>query len=96
MNTQIRAAHAENAPAVIADIAEENIIEGIEFGAGRRIPPRVRKKLIEGARAVNTAVHEHPYESIGIAFSVGGLIGCLLARHSKYPAMASEVSVAGI
>ena len=41
---------------------------------------RVREKTIEGAEATDQAVHEHPYQAIGIAFGVGALLGYLVAR----------------
>jgi histidyl-tRNA synthetase len=74
MNTQIHVFSneagtlTEDAPALMADVTEEKVSEGIVFGGGRKIPGRVR------------TMHEHPYEAIGIAFGVSALIGCLLAR----------------
>lgn len=42
---------------------------------------RVRGKATAGARAVDRTVRAHPYEAMGIAFSVGAaLIGYLIAR----------------
>ncbi len=39
-----------------------------------------KEKAIEGAKATDKVVHEHPYASIGIAFAVGVMLGVLLAR----------------
>ena len=38
------------------------------------------EKAVEGAKAADEAVHEHPYQAIGIAFGVGALLGYLVAR----------------
>jgi len=43
---------------------------------------RVREKTIEGARAADESIREHPYTALGMAFGVGALIGCLLARRN--------------
>jgi ElaB/YqjD/DUF883 family membrane-anchored ribosome-binding protein len=38
------------------------------------------KSAKEGAKAVDETVRSHPYESIGIAFGVGLLVGVLVSR----------------
>jgi ElaB/YqjD/DUF883 family membrane-anchored ribosome-binding protein len=43
---------------------------------------RVREKSIEGARAADESIREHPYTALGMAFGVGALVGCLLARRN--------------
>lgn len=40
----------------------------------------VKEKALEGARQTDRLVREHPYESIGVAFGVGLLIGILINR----------------
>lgn len=40
----------------------------------------VRDKALEGAKKTDHLVRSHPYESIGIAFGVGLLIGVLINR----------------
>jgi ElaB/YqjD/DUF883 family membrane-anchored ribosome-binding protein len=35
---------------------------------------------MEGARATDEMVRSHPYQSIGIAFGIGALLGFLLTR----------------
>ena len=47
---------------------------------GKEIYGRVREKAIEGAKATDEAVREHPYPAIGIALGLGALVGYLLAR----------------
>lgn len=41
---------------------------------------RLEAKAVAGARAADQVVREHPYQSIGIAFGVGLLIGVLVTR----------------
>jgi ElaB/YqjD/DUF883 family membrane-anchored ribosome-binding protein len=48
--------------------------------SGKVIYGRVRDKAVEGARAADEAVHEYPYQAIGIAFGLGALIGYLGLR----------------
>ena len=40
----------------------------------------VREKAIESAKETDRVIREHPYESIGVAFGFGILIGILLNR----------------
>ncbi|HUK83610.1 MAG TPA: DUF883 family protein [Verrucomicrobiae bacterium] len=40
----------------------------------------VQDKVVAGAKATDTAIRAHPYESIGVAFGVGLLMGVLVAR----------------
>jgi len=41
---------------------------------------RLQEKAVESAKAADKVVREHPYQSIGIAFGVGLLIGVLVTR----------------
>ena len=41
---------------------------------------RLEEKTIAAAKAADRTVREHPYESIGIAFGVGLLVGVLVGR----------------
>ena len=41
---------------------------------------RLEEKTVEGAKVADKAIHEHPYQSMGIAFGVGLLIGVLATR----------------
>ena len=71
--------------AATADVASEKVSEARKRLAtalerGKEIYGRVREKAVEGAKATNEAVHEHPYQAIGIAFGVGALLGYLIAR----------------
>lgn len=41
---------------------------------------KVEEKAVAGARATDKIIREHPYQSIGIAFGVGLLLGVLVVR----------------
>lgn len=41
---------------------------------------RLEERAIAGAQATDRAIREHPYESLGVAFGVGILIGVLIGR----------------
>ena len=41
---------------------------------------RLEEKAKEAAKVTDRTIRDHPYESIGIAFGVGLLIGVLVAR----------------
>ena len=79
---------AEDARALMAataDVAGEKVSEARERLAAalersKEICGRVREKAVEGVKAADEAVRDHPYQAIGIAFGVGALIGCLAAR----------------
>ena len=82
---------AEDARALMAataDVAGEKVGEARKRLAaalerGKEIYGRVRETAIEGAKATDQAVHEHPYQALGIALGVGALIGYLVARRGS-------------
>jgi len=41
---------------------------------------RLEDRAIAGAKAADKTIREHPYESIGLAFGIGLLIGVLVGR----------------
>ena len=41
---------------------------------------RIQDKTVQAAKATDHVIREHPYESIGVAFGVGLLIGVLVGR----------------
>ena len=79
---------AEDAQALMAataDVAGEKVAEARKRVAaalerGKEICGRAREKVVEGAKAADEAVHEHPYQAIAIGVGVGALIGYLVAR----------------
>jgi ElaB/YqjD/DUF883 family membrane-anchored ribosome-binding protein len=71
--------------AATADVAGEKVGEArmrlaAALERGKEICGRVREQAADGARAADQAVHEHPYQAIGLALGVGALIGYLAAR----------------
>ena len=77
---------AEDAHALMsatADVAGEKVGEARKRLAaalerGKEVYGRVREKAVEGAKAAEEAVHEHPYQAIAVG--VGAFIGYLVAR----------------
>ena len=41
---------------------------------------RLEEKTVAGAKATDKAIRTHPYESLGVAFGMGLLVGVLMAR----------------
>jgi ElaB/YqjD/DUF883 family membrane-anchored ribosome-binding protein len=75
--------------AATADVPGEQVSEArnrlaAALDSGRKILGRVKEKTVEGAKATDQCVHEHPYQAIGVAFGVGALIGYLVARQSSH------------
>jgi ElaB/YqjD/DUF883 family membrane-anchored ribosome-binding protein len=71
--------------AATADVAGEKVADARKRLAaalerGKEIYGNVRKKAVDCAKITDEAVHEHPYQAIGIAFGVGALVGCLVAQ----------------
>ncbi len=79
---------AEDARALMtatADMAGEKVTEARKrlaatLDSGKEILGRVKEKAVEGAKAADEALHEHPYQALGIALGVGALIGYLVAH----------------
>jgi ElaB/YqjD/DUF883 family membrane-anchored ribosome-binding protein len=79
---------AEDARALMAataDVAGEKVSEARKrlaaaLESGKEIYGRVREKAVEGAKVADEAVHEHPYQAIGVALGVGMILGYLVAR----------------
>ncbi len=40
----------------------------------------VKEKAVEGAKETDRVIREHPYESLGVAFGLGILLGAILSR----------------
>jgi ElaB/YqjD/DUF883 family membrane-anchored ribosome-binding protein len=71
--------------AATADVAGEKVGEARQrlaaaLDRGKEICGRVREKAVEGAKATDMAVHQHPYQAIGVGVGVGALVGYLFAR----------------
>ena len=79
---------AEDAGALMsatAEVAGEKVGEArkrlaIALERAKVIGGRVRDKAVEGAKAADQAVHEHPYQAIAIGIGVGAILGYLIGR----------------
>ena len=79
---------AEDARALMAataDVAGEKVSEARKrlaaaLESGKKILGRVKDKAVEGAKATDEAVREHPYQALAIAFGVGAIAGYLISR----------------
>ncbi len=74
--------------AATADVAGEQISEArnrlaAALDSGKKILGRVKEKAVESAKATDQCVHEHPYQALGVAFTLGALIGYLVARRGS-------------
>lgn len=71
-----------------ADVTGEKVGEARKrlaaaLDRGKEIYGRVKEKAVEGAKAADKAVHEHPYQAIAIGVGVGVLIGYFIARRGS-------------
>jgi ElaB/YqjD/DUF883 family membrane-anchored ribosome-binding protein len=48
--------------------------------SAKRSCRRLEEKAIEGAKATDKVIRQHPYQSLGVAFGAGLLIGVLVTR----------------
>jgi ElaB/YqjD/DUF883 family membrane-anchored ribosome-binding protein len=66
------------------DLGERGMAARERLAAALEVAKETRRKLqeraVNGARATDRIVREHPYQSIGIAFGIGMLIGILVNR----------------
>ena len=49
--------------------------------SAKQAAERIQEKTVSAAKATDRCVREHPYQSVGVAFGVGVLIGLLVARN---------------
>ncbi len=79
---------AEDARALMAataDMAGDKVDEArkrlaMALDGGREMYDRVKEKAVEGARATDEAVHDHPYKAIATGVGLGAIFGYLIAR----------------
>ena len=60
--------------------AREKLAAALEVA--KETQRRLQERAIEGAKAADSYIRSKPYQSIGIAFGLGMLIGLLAARRS--------------
>jgi ElaB/YqjD/DUF883 family membrane-anchored ribosome-binding protein len=73
--------------AATANVAEAKVIEARKRLASalersKEAWGEVQDYAKEKAKAADEVIREHPYQSIGIAFGVGALLGLFLSRRS--------------
>lgn len=61
-----------------ARAARERLAAAVD--SARETCTQLEEKAIAGAKATDRVIREHPYQSLGIAFGVGVLIGVLVGR----------------
>lgn len=79
---------AEDAKALLAataDVAGDKVMAARERVAaalerGHEAWETVQERAVKGAKAADKTIRSHPYQSIGIAFGIGALVGLLIAR----------------
>jgi ElaB/YqjD/DUF883 family membrane-anchored ribosome-binding protein len=76
---------AEELLAATAHIAEAKVLAARErlsaaLESGREMLDDLKDKTIAGAKATDETIRENPYQSIGVAFGAGILLGLLLGR----------------
>lgn len=81
---------AEDAKALLTatgHLAEEKVVEARKrlsaaLERGKETWERVHDRTIEGVKATDETIREHPYQAIGVAFGVGALLGYLITRRN--------------
>ena len=81
----VLASDARGLVSATADVAGEKVVAARERLAAaldnsKELYSRAREKAVEGAKVADRAVRENPYQTMGIAFGLGALIGFLFAR----------------
>ena len=82
---------ADDAKALLsatAEVAEDKVVAARErlssaLERGREAWETVQDRAVQGAKATDKTIRNHPYQAIGIAFGVGALLGFLLTRRGN-------------
>jgi len=74
--------------AATADVAGEKVAEARKrlsdaLDNAKEVAGRIRDKAVEGAKAADEAVREHPYQAIAIGVGVGVILGYLLGSRRR-------------
>ncbi|MEO8615596.1 MAG: DUF883 family protein [Luteolibacter sp.] len=77
--------HARALIAATADVAEEHVKEARDrlaaaLDSGKSLTTRFRDQATARTRACDVAVHQNPYQAIGVAIGLGALLGFLAVR----------------
>lgn len=73
--------------AATAGMAETKIVEArkrlqVALERGKEAWGDIQDRAVAQARVADEVIRDHPYQSIGVAFGVGALLGILMARRS--------------
>jgi ElaB/YqjD/DUF883 family membrane-anchored ribosome-binding protein len=73
--------------AATANAAETKVVEARKrlnaaLVRGKEAWGEVQDRAVAKARAADEVIRDHPYQSIGIAFGIGALLGLFLRRRS--------------
>ena len=64
-----------------SDLVESGKESAQRFGAAlENAKNNIQEKAVTSAKATDRAIRDHPYESLGIAFGIGILLGVLINR----------------
>lgn len=71
-----------------ADVASEKVVQARNrlnsaLAAAKDGCVTLQKKTVESAKVADKVIRDNPYQAIGIAFTVGALVGFLLNRREK-------------
>ena len=58
--------------------ARKRLMEALE--RGKETYAHLQERIVQGAKAADHAVHDHPYPTMAAAFGFGALVGFLLSR----------------
>ena len=61
--------------------ARQRVVEKVENA--KEAAGRVRDQAVDYAKAADKAMHQNPYQVLGIAFGIGAIVGYLLSRRGS-------------
>jgi ElaB/YqjD/DUF883 family membrane-anchored ribosome-binding protein len=73
--------------AATAGMAESKVVEARKrlqtaLERGKEAWGDLQDRAVEQAKVADEVIRDHPYQSIGVAFGIGALLGILMARRS--------------
>ena len=81
---------AEDARALLeatSEVADQKVTEarkrlGEALQRGQAAYARLQAQIVNGAKAADKVVHDHPYPTMAVAFGLGALVGFLISRRN--------------
>ena len=73
--------------AATAGMAETKVVEArrrlqAALERGKEAWSDLQDRAVEQAKVADEVIRDHPYQSIGVAFGIGALLGVLMARRT--------------